>query len=443
MVKYLYARNIGLEQDTTFFRDMYLASLRAFNNFYEHEPHKLGAQSFLESFQEIIANIADRGYDKTLPPVRIDERLEVLDGAHRVAACAALGRQVCVSRQEAPARQDFDFQYFKSRGFPDKYADFAAMEFVRNNPRALVVTLHAVNATSFDPQVEEILSRHGTLFYKKPCFLNFNGYVNLKKISYSGERWIGSSANGFKGARRHAGASFGPNPLRAHVFVETSSGAAVAAKAEIRKLLGSGNETVHITDDHAESIELVEALLNDNSIYVLNSRPFDLASPHLDERLAVLARTLEAGGIEKANACVVGRAAMAVFGMGKPERLEFVALEKVDIAERDAAAIAVRDEPVTPRLPSSLEVILNPDLHFYFEGFKFCTLSVLAHGMRLRGTADDLSDRRAIIRFRSRHLPSRLLNVRGRWRRARSPLQGLHQLVRRLRNMRRYLRKRH
>ena len=66
--------------------------VRARNGFYEDEPRRDTPEEFLESFRRTANSIRERGYDLSRPPIPVDERLELLNGAHRLAACIAYGK---------------------------------------------------------------------------------------------------------------------------------------------------------------------------------------------------------------------------------------------------------------------------------------------------------------------------------------------------------------
>ena len=115
---------------------------------------------------------------------------------------------------------------------------------------------------SKDNEVVKILEKYGFVYYKKEINLTFDGYVNLKKLSYGSfwdrESWIGNVENKFAGAQAHAKQSMGNNPLRAFVFVCDDLQKVIKSKAEIRDLFNLGNYSVHINDTREEAIWLAE-----------------------------------------------------------------------------------------------------------------------------------------------------------------------------------------
>jgi hypothetical protein len=433
VIKRLCAARLGTE-GTTFFRDMYLAHIRAFNNFYEaSDPVKRSAGDYLAAFEHTFTSISERGFDPSISTVPVDDAYELMDGAHRTAIAAALDATIAVTRAAGVQARRFDYRFFRERGLPEVYSDRAALAYVRSNPDARIVTLHAVNPTTHDTTIETILDRHGAIFYKMSCRLGLNGTINLKKLCYSREAWIGTSLNGYRGARRHAEVSSGPFPLRVYVFSCDGDADAIEAKREIRAVLGSETRkhTVHITDTHDEARRLAEALFSAESRFALSARPYTYDSTRLDERLERLRTVLRDQNADPLRVCIVGSAPMEVFDLRRSRDLDILALDPI-VVEKGPARIGLHDDQLRYYPISREDLILNPANHFFYAGFKFASLRVISEMKRARAERPkDFDDRRAIAAFRrqnfgvaavqsgARGLSSRIRSVAHRLRRLR------------------------
>lgn len=221
--KYLFLKNHPkYAAHTDFFADCYAEHIRAFNDFSEECPSdgipKESREEFLRRFLLLRDSIKTNGFDETLsPPLPIDDRLELFDGAHRLSVCAYLDLDVPARRTPAPARH-YDYNFFMKKWLDPFYADYAALEYVKLNKSAYIVNLHSAADPAHDDEVEAILNKHGFVFYKKNINLTFDGYVNLKKLSYgfdffTGSSWIGDARNKFAGAQSHARKSRGGGSL--------------------------------------------------------------------------------------------------------------------------------------------------------------------------------------------------------------------------------------
>ena len=76
--------------------EAYLEMVRSRNGFYEAEPFRDSPEDFIESFRKTATSIRERGYDKTKPAIPVDGGGELLNGAHRLAACFAYGKKCLV-----------------------------------------------------------------------------------------------------------------------------------------------------------------------------------------------------------------------------------------------------------------------------------------------------------------------------------------------------------
>ena len=73
--------------------EAYLEMVRSRNGFYEGEPYRDRPDDFIDAFRKTAESIRTRGYDMTRPPIPVDGDDELLNGAHRLAACAAYGKK--------------------------------------------------------------------------------------------------------------------------------------------------------------------------------------------------------------------------------------------------------------------------------------------------------------------------------------------------------------
>ena len=71
--------------------EAYLEAVRSRNGFFEAEPFRDCPADFVRSFKATAASIRENGYDMSKPPIPVDADMELLNGAHRLACCAAYG----------------------------------------------------------------------------------------------------------------------------------------------------------------------------------------------------------------------------------------------------------------------------------------------------------------------------------------------------------------
>lgn len=399
--KYIYLKN----EKSNFAKFAYLESIRAFNNFHEIEPSdgisKDTAGDFLQSFDKLYHSIKNRGFDKD-KFIPIGDNGEISDGAHRLTCAAVLGLNV---ETKADHRNDlYDYNFFVNHDMNPSIMDYGALEYVKLNPNAYIVNIHSIADKSKDKDVVSILEKYGFIYYKKEIKLTFNGYVNLKKLSYGSfwdkEDWIGTVENRFEGAQMHARNSIGKDPLRVFVFICDDLNKVIKAKAEIRSLFNLGNFSVHINDSREEAIWLAETYFNKNSLEMINLRSFFYETPELDEKIAELKKEVKSRNICVDNICAAGSTPFNVFGIRESSDLDFLYNGNAEFNIQTENLSNHDSELVYYPYPKR-EIIENPMYHFYYHGIKFATLDVVyAMKKNRHEIPKDLNDCKLIEKFR-------------------------------------------
>ena len=400
--KYLYLQYPKNE----FAKFAYIENIRAFNGFYEVEPSdgiaKNSPEDFSKSFDKLYESIKEKNFDSSLGIVPIGNNGEISDGAHRLAVCAYLNKEI---ETQPDGRNDlYDYRFFIRQNMNSDVMDYGALEYVKLNPNAYIVNLHSVADSSKDDQVIQILEKYGFIYYKKDIELTFDGYVNLKKLSYGSfwerEPWIGSVENKFSGAQMHAKNSMGKNPLRAFVFVCDNLDKVIKAKAEIRSLFNIGNFSIHINDTRDEAVWLAQTYFNKNSLEMINARPFDYENIRFDKMIDHLKQVAQEYGANVDDICGAGSTPFDIYGLRKSSDLDFLycGQKAFDVQTED---LSNHDSELQYYPYSKYQIVHNPNYHFYYHGVKFISIDVLyAMKQKRHEIPKDINDCRMIEDFR-------------------------------------------
>ena len=375
-VLYLY-NHVKFREYTSFFERLYLAHIKAFNNFYEEIPRKSSGEDFLNHFNRNLNAIKEHGFNPAQSTISLDSRGHLTDGAHRLAICAYLNREISAVVDDIEA--NYDYKFFLDQGLCTNYSDLAALEFVKYSSNAYIVNIHSIVPVYLDKEVENILFSHGSIYYKKTFYLSYNGYVNFKKMTYGfdddSESWIGNYQNDFEGAKHHAMRSMGAWPVRVYVFISQSLDNVIKAKEEIRKLCNVGNFSVHVNDYKEEAIRLSQTFFNKNSLKVLNLRPYNLNTSQLDHRIEKLKKIASDQGVSVEDVCGVGSTPMNIFGLRSSRDLDFIHIpEKFNNQTGD---ISSHESELEYYPANKYDLIYDPENHFYYRGLKFSSLNVV------------------------------------------------------------------
>jgi hypothetical protein len=210
---------------------------------------------------------------------------------------------------------------------------------------------------------------------------------------YRDEPWLGHHENDFDGARNKAGFCFqSSTPVRVFL-VESTLEKLLTLKQEIRGLFRIGNHSVHINDTQEETDRLAHVLFNGNSVHYLNYA--SVSSPKWFLKLFSYYRAWsDSNGLPRSRLCIDGSSVLAIYGLREARDLDFLHIGPIpttgfkEISRHNHEAQHYRT-PID-------QLVSDPRLHFYCNGFKF--LSLLAvRGMKAeRGEQKDLADVAAI-----------------------------------------------
>lgn len=391
--------------DNQFVRAAYLESIRAFNDFHEDEPSdgkpKNSPADFLKSFDALYESIKGVGYNESKGLIPIGDNGEISDGAHRLSVCAYLNKGVAT---EPDGRRDlYDYRFFICQKMDPKIMDFGALEYVKLNPNAYIVNLHSVTDQAKDTEVVSILEKYGFVYYKKSVRLTFDGYVNLKKLSYGSfwekEPWIGTVSNKFAGAQMHARECMGKSPLRVFVFVCDDIQKVIKAKSEIRDLFKIGNFSIHINDSREEAIWLAETYFNENSLRMINRRPFIYEDIRFDQMIEDLKVVAASNNVDIECLCGAGSTPFGVYGLRQCSDFDFLYNGPCSF-DVQTETLSNHDSELKYYPFPKKEIIENPNYHFYYHGLKFITLDVLLSMKQKRHEVPkDVKDCKMIKRF--------------------------------------------
>lgn len=391
--KYLYARQRLAGRDAAWSTRLYERHIHAFNRAVEGDGSgKQGTTAYRGCFDALIDDVARRGFDAARSVVPLGENGSVVDGAHRVAACAAASTPVAIVRL-AP-RPRYDHALFLARRLDADSIEHIACTWVAFEPRAHVVLLYPA-ARMRDREVEAILSTCGPIYSRHAYVLSRRAARNLVAQVYRGETWVGGWECGFAGARAKAEPCFATGGSLRVFLLRADHGDLDAAKQEIRALCGVGNHSIHTVQGHRENLRLARMLLNRNSREFLaraRVRPFARFWPLFEQYRSCLA----SGGVDPDDYCIDGSAVMAAYGMRECADLDVLHRAGTDVPCPHPLIGSHNDE--ARHYPVSVDEILDDPIHHLFlDGVKLVTPALVAAMKAHRGEA---KDRRDVARMR-------------------------------------------
>ena len=221
---------------------------------------KNGLDDFVSAFERIIYEVNIKGFDAGKSLVPVTEEGLILDGAHRVAACAYMGKKVCVARVKGvKPKSSFDYEYFKSRGLSWAVMDIIAEEMVRYLPSVYVACIWP---KAKNKEIgHDIIRKKAIIAYEKTIKVNISSFKNLIVKTYEKEKWVSDytcvndktlQCYGFAGE------------ILFVFFRSENLDDVIKIKEAIRQKYDCGKHSVHITDDSSETQTIAHYVLNDD-----------------------------------------------------------------------------------------------------------------------------------------------------------------------------------
>jgi hypothetical protein len=395
MAKYIYARHREMQVDSNWALDLYASHLRVWNGFYEGNPYRDNLADFIRDFHTLLNSIKEEGFDPNRSVLSLNSHGEICNGSHRVASCLLYNRDlVCIPSDCDGIRPFWSLHYFRLCGLEEKYLDAMALQYCELKKDTYIVHLFPAAAED-EYGVQCILKKHGSIVYRKEIWLNAEGAVNLIKGLYEGEGWLGTAENDFWGARWKANHCFPKEqiaitPLRVYLFSCPSPEEAVQCKRKIRALFDLGNHSVHVNDTHAESVVIARTVFNQNSIHLLNTR-----KPGHFKTFETLLKKYKAW-IKENDAdsdcfCIDGSATLAAYGLRDCRDLDYLQHGYDDLPTPPPDVHNHHGE-LKHHVFTKDDIIFNSENHFYYQGIKIATLSVVKAMKRNRNEPKDITD---------------------------------------------------
>lgn len=251
-----------IEQDSDTALKIYNEHIKAFNPDGK-EPgreDKNGVNDFVTAFDRIIKQFKENEFDASISVIPVAKDGVILDGAHRVAALAYYGKDVTIARfDDVEAKCDFDFNYFKNRGLPWDVADIIAQEMVKWLDQLSVACLWPSTSAKQKQLVMQAIATWHQIAYKKDIRCNLDSLANFVGYIYRGQEWTRNKDYVLDKASR----VYGKSTLTLAFFVaDASLEDILAEKDTIRQQLGMGKDSLHITDNHAETVDIAAITLD-------------------------------------------------------------------------------------------------------------------------------------------------------------------------------------
>jgi len=335
--KYIYVKYIDKNINTDFHKNLYEEHIKTFNNCKELDNGKENIEDFFKSFNKLIENIKDKGFDKSFPITYNKNGLT--NGAHRLMTSYYFNIEPFFEKHENELFTHYNYSFFLNREknpLERFYADSMALEYVNVNKNIRCMVVYPVsNRYRGIQKIRQLINKYGYLYYEKEINLSDRGVNNLIKEMYRGEDWIGDMFPRGWSPGGKAQRCTGKGSTHLLLISMNDTNQLINLKDECRELFKLGKHSLHISDETIDTFRICSSLLNENSIKFLNKGTNDIS-----------------------DKC-------------KKQILSFFKGNRESICFSNPKIVKEMNEEIEINEIVNDEIIFNPKYHFYFNGFKF------------------------------------------------------------------------
>ncbi len=360
---------------------LYLEHIRVMTkgSFVEPYSEKQSASSFISEFDALYEKMKNLGYADTVSPIPVDRNYRIMDGAHRVAICLKLRIKVPVVKLAMEASCDvYNQAFFEGLGMEPEILDEIVRYYVRLSSKCACINIWP-SAQGHDKELETLINENFRVVYRKEMPLNENGAFFYLAQIYKEYSWAQNSDEGFSGVYRKLMPCFPTfDPVRC-VFVEIDDySKLIGIKEKLRSLYPLDKHSLHITDNKAETIQMGDIILSNNTVSFLNK--CDALQFKNTFKLLESAQSMN----KDHKVSFTGSIVLALYGIREANDLDYISEDDNDKESHNS---------LIPLYGYTKEQLLfQPDLHFSFFELPFITLDCIKYFKERRREGKDHDD---------------------------------------------------
>lgn len=310
----------------------YLHHIHIWNGPYDIGAQKPGNQSSLSSLESLITHFKNTGtYDAD--PITVSADGRVMDGVHRLAACITCGIEPRLATDDR-SDTSFDFRYFRKFVSPrGVFGRSMLLKMLQRNISAwsgfhVALVLPRAMRTDRGRFALDAIRRYGSLLWVEtlsiqPYFLKF-----LLLNAYLEEPWL-EIGRGLRGLDYKLNDVMDHSSSPQLVMIAFFCGAADSQtgefKEQIRRHYGIEKSSIHISDEHRDSVSLARAYCSSASSAIPFAR-FNFHSPSLIRIAALSRELLKPQFPAPSNHLLIGQTALELFGGRESRHVDIIGL---------------------------------------------------------------------------------------------------------------------
>ena len=150
MAKLLYIK-YGYYMNIPFYKNLYIAHIETFNNFWEHPGTKTKKEDFIKSFNNLIADMEINRFNNKYPII-IGNNNVLINGSHRLMCSYYFNNNPCIVEENKAGCTVYNYDYFRNRNkywkrnknniylnLNEQYMDRIALEYMINKKNTISI----------------------------------------------------------------------------------------------------------------------------------------------------------------------------------------------------------------------------------------------------------------------------------------------------------------
>ena len=373
--------------NTDFFIDLYIELKRCFNNLQEQGLYK-GKEQFIERFNNVINGIKKEKTNLVkVPTYNYNNENWIVDGFHRVSTLLYhnFNMNIDIQIQKKPINICYyptNIYFFKNRKYDIKYCNYAMYCFLKkyvvNFSCIILFPNNKILSTDLLNEIKEhiIYDINIPLVNFKNNFKN-----NFIQSLYYNEEWC---KNGRYKNKAEKCFNKGEN-LKIYFIEKQNPNMLINYKKKVREYYNIGNDSIHIPDTQEECNSLLD-LLNYNTLSFMNKAPsLYINFSNFNKFFHNLKKFCKENNVDTKKICITSSSVLSVYGIRDCGDMDLF----IDKKCRDIFKNTCFDDHSNYTLDNNKytidkhysthfeDIIYNPNNHFYFQGIKFCNLSII------------------------------------------------------------------
>ncbi len=372
----------------------YFAHLAGGNKIYD-ESGTYTLKDRLTSFVETLNSIRSQGFLEQISRVAVlpSNPLFVLNGAHRIAACIALGQEVetgleRISTDSPEDRQTSDLPpsqnddtkkhgsvnagYHRSIGFSEDFVRDLVLDYSRITKRPRFIVLFD-EAEALGDEVEQKLANEAQILDRIDLNLTQDGLFRFIHMAYQLQDWwapsyvedIARTKTGSKKSQ-YRSSIYTYEPRRGGVDAHSIK---LAVRAHLESI-GKNGRLIHGSDDWEDTEHILDLILSKPGRHFLNTSPY-MADASLIEKLITYPKTSILDDPQN-DLVIVGSSILELYGLRRAGDIDY-------ISRQDQPQDYKWDNRAGSYLRSPLisldEALFDPRFQFRLLGIKFQSLA--------------------------------------------------------------------